>query len=100
MPNRRLRRVSAVVTFFSFIVMGVSGLVMYFGPGRGGRRSGGGFESLVLGLDRHAWNEVHETVAIVFLIAALIHLSLNWRPMKRHLGFGAPAKAEAKRDYL
>lgn len=100
MSKKDLRRVSAVVSFFSFSVMGFSGLVMFFWPGHGGGRFAGGVQTLVLGLDRHAWTETHETVAIVFLISALIHLTLNWGPMKRHLGFGRPEPARAKRDYL
>ena len=101
MNNKGLRRISAIVSFFGFIVMGLSGLVMFFWPGHGGPRSAaGGVQTLVLGLDRHLWNATHETAAIVFLVAALIHLALNWGPMKRHLGLGAPATVAVKRDYL
>lgn len=90
MHNRRLRQVSALVSFFSFMIVGSSGLVMLLWPGGGGGggRGRGGTGIEVFGLDRHVWSEVHEMGAIVFLVAALIHLSLNWGPMKRHLGFG------------
>ncbi len=98
--NRRLRRVSAIVSFFSFIVMGVSGLVMFFWPGTGHRPLPGAVQTAVFGLDRHFWSEAHEITAIVFLVAALIHLILNWKPMSRHLGFGTAAPSPIQRDYL
>ena len=97
--NRRLRRVSAIVSFFGFIVMGMSGLVMFFWPGPG-RSLPGAAKTLVLGLDRHMWNEIHEITAIVFLIAAFVHLVLNWKPMSRYLGFGTATPVQARRDYL
>ena len=78
-----LRRVSALASFLSFIPLGLSGIVMFFWPGRAA--------TTVLGLDRHGWNEIHEVAAMVFLTGALIHLVLNWRPLKRHLGLRGQA---------
>ncbi len=87
-----LRRVSALASFLSFIPLGLSGIVMFFWPGRGGPPGElGGVATTVLGLDRHGWNEIHEVAAMVFLAGAVIHLVLNWRPLKRHLGLRGQA---------
>ena len=88
-----LRRISALASFFSFIPLGLSGTVMFFWPGHGGPPGfrDDAFATTVLGLDRHGWNEIHEVAAMVFLAGALIHLALNWRPLKRHLGLRGQA---------
>ena len=96
-----IRRLTAVTTFFAFIPLAVSGLVMLLLPGGGGGR-GRGFARTVefLGIDRHGWSEFHEIVAIVFLIAAVLHLAYNWKAMKRHLGLGRPQHPPVARNYL
>lgn len=100
MAANPVRRLSAVTAFFSFIPLAVSGLVMLLSPGGGGGH-GRGFARSVefLGVSRHGWGEIHEIAGIVFLIAALIHLSCNWKMMKRHLGL-AERRVSTARDYL
>lgn len=102
MESRRLRRISALASFFSFACIATSGLVMLLWPGGGGHARGlgraAGTAVQMFGLDRHGWTEFHEMAGIVFVVAAVIHLTLNWGPMKRHLGFGRPVRAE--RDTL
>lgn len=91
-----LRRISALATFFGFIALAASGLVMLFLPGGSGQR-GFGQAVAFLGVTRHDWKEFHEFAGIVFLVAALIHLAFNWRPMARHLGLGRPTGLVARR---
>ena len=87
-----LRRVSALASLFSFIPLGLSGTVMFFWPGHGGPRGElGGVATTVLGLGRNGWNEIHEVAAMVFLAGAIIHVALNWKPLKRHLGLRGKA---------
>lgn len=104
-----IRRLTAVIAFFSFIPLAVSGLAMLLLPhggglGRGGARGfGRGLSQTVdfLGISRSDWGEFHEIAGIVFLIAAVVHLSCNWRAMKRHLGLRGPERGSAAaRDYL
>jgi len=92
------RRLTALTVFFTFIPLAVSGLAMLLMPGGGGR--GGGRAVEFLGVSRHGWSEFHENVAVVFLIAAIIHLTCNWKAMKRHLGLGGPQRDPSARTYL
>ncbi len=95
MARSPLRRISALTTFFGFIALATSGLVMLLTPGGGGQRGLGRAVSF-LGITRHDWQEFHEIAGIVFLIAALIHLTFNWRALMRHLGLG-PARPSAEK---
>lgn len=96
-----IRRLTAVTTFLAFIPLAVSGLVMLLLPGGGGSHSRGFARTVeFLGISRHGWSEFHETVAIVFLIAAVLHLVCNWKAMKRHLGLGRPRHTPVARNYL
>lgn len=90
MARSPLRRISALATFFAFLALAASGLVMLALPGGGGQRGYGQFAT-VLGISRHDWREFHEVAAIVFLIAVSVHLACNWRAMARHLGLGSAA---------
>lgn len=95
-----IRRLAAVVAFFSFIPLAVSGLVLLCLP-RGGGGYGRGIGRTVefLGVVRYDWGEIHEIAAVVFLTAAVIHLACNWKAMKRHLGLG-PSRGDVARDCL
>lgn len=69
--------VSFVLTL-SFAVMSWSGVVLYLAPSGGEARSTG-WQSWQLGRD--GWTAQHLTASTVFLLFALIHLYLNWRPL-------------------
>lgn len=93
MARSPLRRISALATFFGFLTLATSGIVMLLTPG-GGQR-GFGQTAVFLGISRHDWREFHEIAAIVFMIAVAIHVACNWRALARHLGLRGPARLSA-----
>jgi len=96
MARSPIRRISALTTFFAFLALAASGLVMLILPG-GGQRGYGRFASF-LGISRYDWREFHEIAAIVFLIAVSVHLACNWRALARHFGLGGPASRRPSFD--
>lgn len=37
-----------------------------------------------LGIDYEVWSHLHLISSIIFTVAAMFHLRLNWRPLLRH----------------
>lgn len=76
------RGFTTLVTTAFFLVLVVSGIILYFTPtGRVVRWSGW----TMLGLDKFQWAMVHTTASIFFLAAAVVHLYFNWRVFLKHL---------------
>ena len=65
----------SLLLFLSFLVLAITGCVMYATPkGRVAHWTGW----TVLGLDKEQWSAIHMTSALVVLIAAAFHLYYNW----------------------
>jgi len=62
----------------SFVVLGVSGFVLYFAP-RGRVADAAGWD--LIRLTRWQWADLHVCFALLMLFAAVPHLWLNWRPL-------------------
>ncbi|WP_202318967.1 DUF4405 domain-containing protein [Archaeoglobus neptunius] len=79
-PNRRmLKTISDVLLIIGLAVMTVTGVGLYFAPsGRVARAT----DWTWLGLDKHTLGDVHAYFGFTMIAIALIHLSLNWRPLK------------------
>ena len=73
--------VSLYITF-SFVVLGLSGIVLYVAPP--GRIANWSIWRLVL-LSKAQWQAVHTIFAFVFLVAAGFHLFFNWRVLMAYL---------------
>ena len=76
------------LTFGLFVFLTATGFVLRYAlPAGSGRISGGGQgygamarEITVLwGLDRHQWGEIHFTISVFILILLSLHLVLHWR---------------------
>lgn len=66
---------TSFVVFLSFVVMTVTGVVLYVTPmGRIAHWT----HWTVLGLDKEEWAAVHITSSLLFMVAAIIHLYYNW----------------------
>jgi hypothetical protein len=61
---------------FSFLVLGASGIVLYVAPP--GRVANWSIWRLVA-LTKAQWQAVHTIFALVFLVAASVHLYFNWK---------------------
>ena len=75
--NRFQYRVwASCLAAFSFLMIVAAGTVLYVTP-RG--RVAHWIDWRFLGLDKDQWGAVHITVGLLFAIAAVIHLLLNWK---------------------
>ena len=72
------RKFISCLTFFSFVFIGLTGVVLYFVPPG---RIAYWLDWRFLGLPKNCWEQMHLLAALLFLIAATIHLVLNWRPL-------------------
>ncbi|MCD4719416.1 MAG: DUF4405 domain-containing protein [Desulfobacula sp.] len=78
----KTRRLISWISFFSFAVLGITGLVMYFTPQ--GRISNWA-DWYFLGLAKEDWSNIHIIVSMLFLVTAIWHIYLNWKPLVNYL---------------
>ena len=79
--KKGLRRLVALVAFAGFVIMTVTGLVLYFVPGCG---RGRGAAEMVMGLSGGDWRDMHIIASLLFALAGLLHVYLNWRSIIRY----------------
>ena len=65
----------SILTGFSFILMTVTGLVLFFAPSC---RIARDTSWSVLGYNKDQWIDVHVWFSIVFVIASIFHIYFNW----------------------
>ena len=63
------------IVTLGFLVLGISGIVLYVSP-RG--RVANWTDWSVLGLNKEQWGALHTATALLFLLAAFLHLYYNW----------------------
>jgi hypothetical protein len=74
----RLRSFVSFSVFFSFFVLAVSGIMMFFRPEGSIARW---IDWTSLGLNKKGWEAVHIVLALLFAALAAIHTVLNWRAL-------------------
>lgn len=79
----------------SFLVLGVSGLVLYVAPP--GRIANWSVWRLVL-LSKAQWQAVHTIFALVFIVAASVHLYFNWKVLMAYLRVKLTEGVHMKRE--
>ena len=78
----QLRRFSTLVLAGAFVVMLISGSVLFFGPhGQAAREPVWNF----LGMTRIEWRAVHGALAGLFVLAGAVHVWLNRKPLFTYL---------------
>jgi hypothetical protein len=60
----------------------VTGIVLYFTP-KGSIANWTGWT--LGGLDKEAWGDVHIVTGVMFILAGLVHLYFNWKPLKNYI---------------
>lgn len=80
---------------FSFLVLGLSGLVLFVAPP--GRIANWSIWRLVL-LSKAQWQAVHTIFAFVFIVAASFHLYFNWKVLMAYLRSKLDAGFRMKRE--
>lgn len=78
----KIRRIISLTVFLAFIVMALSGIMLFLSPkGRVAYWAGWTF----LGLDKDQWVAIHTTFMVLFLATGIWHIVLNWRPIVGYL---------------
>jgi uncharacterized membrane protein YgcG len=78
----RFRGFTSWLTTFSFLTMLVSGVAMYVTPqGMIAHWS----DWTAAGLTKDEWSAVHIACSLLFFIAAVLHIYLNWTPLLSYL---------------
>lgn len=72
-PALNRRALIALVMVDSFAVLPISGLALHFA-------NNASFQTA-----RHVLMTVHNVDAIIFLIASILHLNLNWKPLRNYI---------------
>jgi hypothetical protein len=80
--KRSLRSLTAFVVTWAFVVLTVTGLVLYIVPH--GRVAHWVHWSL-LGLGKDQWAWVHMMFGGLFILSGALHLYYNWKPFKQYL---------------
>lgn len=77
----RFRAFISLLTGFSFILMTVSGIILYITPpGRVANWTQWRF----WGFSKHEWSAVHICLSTLFLIVSLLHIWLNFKPLMNY----------------
>lgn len=78
--NRRLfKTITDVLLLTGLTIMGITGIGMYLAPsGKIAKATNWTF----LGLDKHTLGDVHTYFGFTMLAVGLLHLTLNWKPLK------------------
>jgi len=92
-----VRGLTSFVVTLSFLLMVVSGAVLYGLP-RGYR--GGQDAAAMWGLDRHDWTAIHITDSLLFTVVAVVHLTLNWKVLRGYIHRKAAAGLNLKWELL
>lgn len=91
--NFNWRSFISVLTALSFIGMAFTGVILFVvPPGRVANWTGW----TLIGLTKHEWVGLHDWFSIIFVVASVIHLYLNWKPFVSYFK-GKATKAFALR---
>ncbi len=72
------RGLVSVITAFCFIVLAFTGAILFIvPPGRFVNSVGWA----LMGLEKEQWQTMHACFALLFVVAGILHVYLNWRPL-------------------
>lgn len=79
----RFRALTTLLVGLGFAMLMVSGGVLLISPPG---RIANWTQWAILGLTKRGWTDLHVVFGALFLVAGLVHLAFNWRPLLQHLG--------------
>ncbi|MCG8510735.1 MAG: DUF4405 domain-containing protein, partial [Rhodospirillales bacterium] len=92
-----IRSLTAFLMATGFLVATVTGIVLYVTP-KGNIANWTGWT--LAGLDKDAWGDVHLVTGFMFIVAGLVHLYFNWKPLKNYLVSRASRSVSRKTELL
>lgn len=81
-PKLNNKRLTSLVAFTTFIVMTITGIVLYFVPEG---RVAYWVDWKFIGLTKTGWGNIHIISSIAFAVAGVFHLYFNWKPLVNYL---------------
>jgi hypothetical protein len=78
-----IRALVAVSLLVSWGLAALTGFLLWFAP----KGAGAGRLSLLLGLTRHEWGNVHFVLSVVALSITTIHIVVDWRALQKVLRY-------------
>lgn len=93
----QLRGFTSLLLTWCFLVLSVSGVVLYFTP-RGRVANWTGWT--LFGLEKGEWQGVHMNLAVLFLLVTALHLYLNWNLFWSYLKKKASLSVNLKWELL
>ena len=91
------RSLISLLTAFSFLIMSISGLVLFFVPPG---RIAHWIDWRFLGLTKSHWGDLHITTSLLFILAGLWHIVNNWRALLNHFRDRASRALVIKRELV
>lgn len=72
----------SLLTFLSFIVLGLTGILLYVVPAG---RVAFWVDWKFLWLTKETWSGIHTLFSLLFVISGITHIVLNWKPLCRYI---------------
>ena len=99
MVNKKInwRSFTSVYMGFSFILMAITGIVLYIAPpGRVAYWSNWFF----IGLTKTEWQSVHTIFSFLFVVSGIFHIIFNWKPLISYLRRKAKESLKVRREFV
>jgi len=93
----RFRPFVSLLTAFSFIAIVATGAILYITPPG---RVANWTNWAILGLSKHQWGAVHICFGVVFLIASVLHIWLNFKPLMSYFVRKAQATSKFRTEWI
>ena len=78
-----MRKITSLTATLSFILMVVTSAILFIVPQGTGRLLGG--TGACGALTKEQWGAVHINIGVLFLLALLLHIYYNWKPLVAYL---------------
>ncbi|HOW64890.1 MAG TPA: DUF4405 domain-containing protein [Candidatus Paceibacterota bacterium] len=91
------RALTSVVVSMAFLALAVSGIVLWAAPPG---RIANWTDWSMLGLRKSQWIDLHIWFSLLFVVASIFHLILNWRPLMSYFKNKATRQFGWRREWL
>jgi len=91
------RGLTSFFTLFGFMIMSVTGLVLYIVPA--GRVAYWVTWELI-GLTKTDWGNIHILSSILFIVAGIFHTYFNWKPLMNYFKSKITTKIKLRRELI
>ena len=91
-----LKKITSLTMLLSMIVMTYTGIMLFITP-PGRVANWANWE--LLGLSKTQYADIHSTFMVLFIIATILHIFYNWRPMTSYMKNTAKQMIVFRYDY-